>query len=88
MKIDILEDKDGRSVQTLIEKLKRCHSGKMFVEELHDGKSVYNRVCELWISRDSISCINMDVALLHHRLLSPCNKNAAMRQRQQQSLES
>ena len=55
-----------------------AHSGinsrKMFVEELHDGKSVCNRVCELWISRDSISCINMDVALLHHRLLSPCNK--------------
>ena len=69
-----------------------AHSGinsrKMFVEELHDGKSVGNRVCELWISRDSISCINMDVALLHHRLLSPCNKKAAMRQRQQQSLES
>ena len=79
MKIDILEDKDGRSVQTLIEKLKRCHSGKMFVEELHDGKSVGNRVCELWISRDGISCINMDATLLHHRLLSPCNRKTAMR---------
>ena len=55
------------------------NSRKMFVEELHDGKSVGNRVCELWISRDSISCINMDVTLLHHRLLSPCNKKAAMR---------
>ena len=39
----------------------RINSRKMFVEELHDGKSVCNRVCELWLSRDSISCINMDV---------------------------
>ena len=55
------------------------NSRMMFKEDHHDGKSVANRVCELWISRDSISCIIMDAALLHHRLLSPCNKKAAMR---------
>ena len=35
--------------------------GKMFIEELHDGKSVCNRVCELWLTLDGISCVNLDV---------------------------
>ena len=59
------------------------HSGidsrKMFKEHPHDGKSVCNSVCKLWLCRGNIRCINIDVAMLNHGLLSTRNKKVAMR---------